>query len=131
MKLIQKSTTQQELLDNTINHFNINNRATTEKGHSMYRCNNIGCAIGREISNKLAKSLQSEIFSFPVVQDEVFYKLPKRLQKLDRIFLMWIQVLHDSKENWNEEGLSAIGISKVKAICIKYNLKFNYKNQKV
>ena len=120
-KLMQKSNNRQELFDNTIKHFNSINRATNDNGGCKYRLDGKGCAIGREISDKLAKKL--DIAEVNVVSStNIFDKLPQRLQRMGRQFLFSIQELHDVHDNWNENGLSEDGIKEAKLIAEKYKL---------
>ena len=124
MKLLQKSTTRQELLDNTIKFYNLNNRCVTGLG-CRYRYNNKACAIGREISDELANRLDNEFISAQCSNNDVFKLLPIRLQKMGSNFLNDIQILHDNAYNWTKKGLSENGKSVVKGICYEYNLNYN------
>lgn len=122
-KLIQKSNNRQELFDNTIKFFNLNNRS---HGNGDNRCkyrgaNNTACAIGREIPDKLAKELDRKIKT-TVKVDSVFEKLPKRLQKMGKDFLNDIQRLHDSQHCWTETGLSSDGVRDAVNIASFYKL---------
>ena len=122
-KLMQKSRTRQELLDNTVRHFNSTNRSIKDGtlNDCMYRSGDgCGCAIGREISDDLAKKLNN--VSFGIV-DNIFDKLPLRLKNLGVNFLREIQFLHDLSWHWNEVGLSNIGRENVDRICEKFQLK--------
>ena len=122
-KLMQKSQTRQELLDNTVRHFNSMNRSIKDGtlNDCMYRSEDgYGCAIGREISDDLAKKLNN--VSFGSV-DNIFDKLPLRLKNLGVNFLREIQFLHDLSGHWNKDGLSNIGRENVDRICEKFQLK--------
>jgi len=122
-KLMQKSQTRQELLDNTVKHFNSTNRSVeTDCIEScQYRSeNNYGCAIGREIPDKLAHELD---LREPSNVGNVFTELPLRLRLLGVKFLEEIQFLHDMAEHWNKDGLSNIGRENVDRICEKFQLK--------
>jgi len=122
-KLMQKSRTRQELLDNTVRHFNSTNRSFRDGNSSLclYRSKcGYGCAIGREISDKLAKELD---LRFSSLLPDVFTELPLRLRLLGVKFLEEIQFLHDSLEHWDEVGLSNLGRENVDRICEKFQLK--------
>jgi hypothetical protein len=117
-KLRQKSNTQEELLQNTINHFNINNRSVVD-GSCEYRDDKgNACAIGREIPDKLAYSKNGKNFSVLKFFDE----LPKRLKNMNGNFLCRIQSLHDREVNWNEKGLTTTGKCFVEEIIINFKL---------
>lgn len=121
-EILQKSNSKQELLENTIKHFNSSNRSISLSGACMFK-NKDGnrCAIGREIDETLIDELDSKDFS-SVSNDEVFEKLPKRLKDMGQGFLHKIQMLHDDKSYWDETGLSKEGKFKVHGICQEYDL---------
>jgi hypothetical protein len=107
------------LLDETISHFNLNNRGITKDGCSYAA----GCAVGRKINSRLAKKLDKVIDitgDSSVSCPEVFNQLPKKLQVLGVDFLSELQQLHDSGQNWNDKGLSVIGESSVEAIIQRF-----------
>lgn len=124
MKTLQHSTTRQELLDNTVNHFNSTNRSVSKNGsRCVYRDEQgRGCAIGREITDDLAERFDG-MGSPPVDGEDVFIDLPQRLKDMDGEFLACIQHLHDHSQCWNDEGLSGWGKGYVKSICKEYNLQ--------
>lgn len=103
-KLIKR---RQELLNDTINHYNSNNRSSSISGQCYYypvSDKSEGCAIGRLIKDKeLCKDFGCRNLS------DVFEQIPNELQELGKEFLMELQNLHDLKENWNENGLSENG----------------------
>jgi hypothetical protein len=108
------SKTKEELLENTINHFNANNRATDRWGRCQYLTEDgRRCAIGIEVSLKLAKSINQ---GKTVGNEELFNSLPQRLKDMGQNYLLSIQQLHDSGLNWNETGLSTRGESCVESI---------------
>lgn len=128
MKVI-KSKTREELLLSVINHYNSHNRAVKESGQCAYRVGSKGCAIGRQISDKLAEKLDSYCNS-EVHYPEIFEMLPKRLRDMGQDFLRDIQLLHDYNNNWNSKGLSELGIRRKNKIIINYNLNISkYKNE--
>ena len=93
---MQKSRTRQELLDNTVRHFNSTNRGIEYGYLSMcvYRSSDgLACSIGREISDELALKFDSEILGSVC---NVFDKLPLRLRNFGIFFLGGIQMLHDT-----------------------------------
>ncbi len=110
-----------DFLEETINHYNINNRCVTKTDTCLYspiKNKSKGCAIGRHIRDKkLCKKLDKfGILENSVNNDEVFDLLPKKLQRLGQSFLIEIQNLHDYTPNWNETGLSEQGKIAVKRI---------------
>jgi len=115
---IQFSKNKRQLLYQTSVHFNIYNRCVDNKGLPAFRIGENACAIGRELTNLEAKKLDKTNCS--VNNKEVYYLLPVRLRNMGLNFLYDIQILHDRKKNWNENGLSKIGEENIKKICEKY-----------
>jgi hypothetical protein len=118
---------QKAYLDETIAHFNLNNRATT--GHRCVYSSTTtseGCAIGRKIADKSICALLDSDISVSagsgVSNPKVFQKLPKELKDLGAAFLTSIQQLHDHECNWGSKGLSEVGGMEVAAIRMRYNL---------
>lgn len=125
---IQKfSQTKQELLQNTVNFYNSNNRAVSSNKcqYITKSCNR--CAIGREVQLNLATQLEdmdvsSDYSGSSVSNSKIFNILPKRLTNMGQDFLVSIQNLHDAKTCWDENGLSNAGKHQVDAIISAYNL---------
>lgn len=114
-------------LEDTIGHYNINNRCV-KYGECRYSPKSIGlegisegCAIGRHLTEKLALSLDKGSNTV-VYKPEVFKKLPGSLRKLGKDFLSEVQCLHDNTRNWDESGLSVEGENKVRMINLQFNL---------
>lgn len=128
-KTMQRSETRQELLDNTVNYFNSKNRAY-DRGRDAckYRVKHgVGCAIGREISSKLARELDCGGAEGTAVNNKrVFSELPKRLQNMGKAFLSRIQRLHDGEDCWNDDGISKYGLDRVSEICNNFELVNNH-----
>jgi hypothetical protein len=129
-KLMQKSKNRQELFNNTITHFNSNNRAMNKSGSCRYRNGEgRGCAIGREISDKLASRLDKGVhegaigLTHIVLHKLVFDSLPTRLKNMGGEFLYSLQLLHDESTNWCPSGLSPRGVVASKRIAKSYNLR--------
>jgi hypothetical protein len=121
--LIQESHTRQELLDNTVNHYNLKNRCTNDLDDCYYRYQGNACAIGRELPDELANHLERNHAGHTVTDDEIFDQLPKRLQDMGKPFLSNVQSLHDGSFFWNENGLNKKGIIKLNYICKIYDLE--------
>jgi len=116
---------QEEMLNDTINHFNSSNRSKVEgKTGCTYlpaHSNSQGCAIGRLIEDK---ALCKEFDSFGVSgvgNEKVFEKLPLELKYLGQNFLNRVQQLHDWGHFWSEGGLNDRGLREVE------NIKNNFK----
>jgi len=123
---MKKLNSQQlEFLNETVNHYNKNNRSATlinetfgENKCSYFPQNNksLGCAIGRHVSDK---DLCKEWDKLPNDKSSVyaiFEQLPEYLRLLDCNFLLAIQRLHDNPNNWDENGLSETGRYNAKEI---------------
>jgi len=96
-----------EVLEDTCRHFNSKNLAEDGRGVCLYA---LGCAIGRRIPDlALRERLDRCGISSSVRNDHIFRLLPAELQELGKDFLSDLQVLHDTKGNWNETGLSNKG----------------------
>jgi hypothetical protein len=119
-KLMQKSRTRQELLDNTVRHFNSTNRGHANGGCRYRAGQGLACSIGRELSDELAGKFDSEVLGGVF---NVFDKLPLRLRNFGMYFLEDIQILHDRGGYWGKKGLNNGGREAVKKICEDYELK--------
>ena len=100
---------------------------------------NGGCAIGCQVKKSLAKTLDNHgALAFDENDDEgsyseVFYCLPKRLQKMGHEFLSLIQSTHDEQTNYinsetaekGKDGLiwNARGKKEINNIISKFDLK--------
>lgn len=111
-------------LEETANHYNLNNRCSTATG-CRYSPESLGlkgksegCAIGRKLTPTLAKKLDREGGTVSYI----FEELPEELKALGRGFLMHIQLLHDNYSNWDREGLSEIGERTVESIKKQFEL---------
>lgn len=112
-----------KFLNETIKHFNSTNRAMTPFGRCLYvpiEGVSEGCAIGRHIKNKALCFKLDGIGG--VGKFEVFVVLPKKLKDLGQDFLAEVQRLHDNKSNWDENGLTHYGNTKVEIIKTDFNL---------
>lgn len=106
-----------EFLEDTVKHFNLNNR-----GYNGDSCTySAGCAIGRHLDKDLCRKLDFSLLS-SVDEMHIFLQLPDNLRELGRNFLYDIQYLHDNRVHWNDTGLSEIGATSVYTIKEKYEL---------
>jgi hypothetical protein len=118
-----------DFLQDTVKHFNSTNRGvfTDEEGGQgcAYAA---GCAIGRHIPLGLANELDTysdeEYNGSAVCEPAIFNKLPENLRELGQSFLSRIQNLHDAKGNWDENGLTPVGLDYYKLI-LEYILREN------
>lgn len=117
-----------KLLQETIEHYNSNNRSSTNNGLCVYipdgGVKSEGCAIGRKLPKKY-KSLiiKEELNTWDV--KTLFSSLgrPKIFENIPIQFLTEIQLLHDTPEYWNEKGLSKKGVDYASALASDYSLK--------
>ena len=113
------------VLEETVNHFNRNNRAV-KLIDKKYKCVyspvegiSEGCAVGRLVKDKsLCDKFDERRLS--VTSPHVYNLLPPEIQELGDGFLRDLQNLHDDEHNWNKTGLSSIG--KNEYINIKNNI---------
>jgi hypothetical protein len=125
------------ILENTANHYNSTNRCADQQcayhpdafGFTLEQTE--GCAVGRlfepesaklidttfplrhsvtAISTVVVKSIEEKTLEFP----EIFVN--------NRGFFQALQGFHDSKDNWNQEGLSETGKSTLVEIKHEFNL---------
>lgn len=100
------------LLEETVKHYNSNNRCTDILGITSYcpdtqniRHKSEGCGIGRLLDSELAKYIDTNINGYTaIMRDKVFSLMPDFIQILGKSFLQSIQNLHDSEENWDNNG---------------------------
>lgn len=140
LKLKQKRLA---LLEETINHYNLNNRCISNSGcfYSPKKAGlegkTEGCAIGRKVGKKLAIKLdgvyvkQSKNSTIgieggsSVTNPKIFALLPKKLTSLGQSFLNLIQDLHDTSQSWDNKGITSAGMRKVSVIKQTFNLNLN------
>lgn len=94
-----KSKTPEELLRNTIYGYTLLTRANTGangSGACKYwkKSTNISCAIGRELTLKMCKELDSKIHPYYLSANEITYPKESALAKMDPMFLVRVQSLH-------------------------------------
>lgn len=125
--------TELELLDYTKNNFNSTNRCVASIGDNQrIQCKyspktlnlegkSKGCAIGCHLTEENAVLLDEKLHAtasihYVMLDSECINLLPKWMQKMDPNFLQAIQSLHDNKINWDENGVTALGMSEYKKI---------------
>ena len=122
---MQESHTREELFQNTVNHFNSNNRSVFYTDENTPKCKfrlgEKGCTIGRELTDELANKLD-DINCGSVYDQEVFILLPDRLRMMKKEYLKSIQILHDTKSYWDESGLTSEGKYSANTIINLYKL---------
>lgn len=113
-------------LEDTVNHYNSNNRCEL-RGSCKYSPYTLGientsqgCAIGRYLSKRLAKKFDK--LSVVVSNPDVYEELPNKLKILGIHFLEDVQYLHDFRDNWDELGLTEDGLMRVEYLKKKYEL---------
>jgi hypothetical protein len=102
---------------------NSKNRAVVIMEHNCPRCiysGEIGCAVGRLITDKsLCERMdlceESRVSSFSIMA-----LLPPEIEELGTDFLSQVQDLHDESQNWNEGGLSEVGLEKWNSVKEMY-----------
>ena len=109
-------------LEDTVAHFNCLNRSDNDRGcfYQPSHRNTAGCAIGRHLPISLAKELDSFHGSKSASRSWIFDRLPFWMQEMDRYFLQDVQMLHDHRSCWNQNGLSVAGNSKVESIYFQW-----------
>ena len=113
------------VLQDTINFYNINNRAEDTRSCQYLTNDGRKCAIGRYLKPGLEETVKGAICGVITFIDLYPEIIPKWMMKLDHLFLNEIQKLHDEFSFWTETGLSKNGIRKVKEICAAHKIDFN------
>jgi hypothetical protein len=127
-----KSLQQQQLefLEETVAFYNSKNRCVIKHSDGKETCQYyieglLGCAIGRHVTNKNLCNNWDYGFngiSISVEDEDVMKALPKKLALLGANFLREVQCLHDKADNWNDNGISEIGLIAVSVIKRLYDL---------
>jgi len=106
MKTIQERRL--EILNWEKDNRNFNNRSVSDESGLCVYSGPIGCGVGRLIEDKdLCYNLDKSPFSAVPC---IFSFLPKDVRELGEDFLCSVQLFHDRKANWNENGLTSIGM---------------------
>jgi hypothetical protein len=118
---------QQEMFDIVVTYFNSTNRGIDDFNLYCYYLSPTGtkCAIGIFLNDNLCEQLNIEAEGTAVNNPEIFKKLPSKLQKLSKNFLVDMQLLHDAPDFWNEKGITELGKEKATDIAKRYNLTYD------
>lgn len=107
-----------EILEDTVKYYSedVTRRAVTDKGNCRYKTiDGKRCAIGR-----LSKKDLKEGYSVTNSNNIVFNELEEELQLLGGLFLESLQNLHDSRMNWDKNGITNEGLEYVEMIKKSY-----------
>jgi len=121
--------TKQEIIEETANYYNLSNRAVTLSGKCKYSTSDgRQCAVGRCFTDKEADSFCD--FDGPVsfVNSTLKVNANKELDDILKeeyrghsiIFWMDLQSFHDTQENWNDDGISEVGLKEKAELLEKY-----------
>lgn len=106
-----------KFLEDTVKYYSedINRRCINNKG-CYYSPKSIskeniskGCAIGRHLTDKLKEELDENFENETVSKQQVFNLLPAELRELSKVFLRYVQRLHDTEIYWDSLGLTDLG----------------------
>ncbi len=124
-----KQMTALELIDETVKYYS---KDTSRRGSTVLengdepcvyfkeyedgKC--VTCAVGRLLTDKSARSLGTEVFSYRNAMDDNRFRLKKKyahfkhmmLNDRSRYFLSELQNFHDDPHNWDENGLTENGV---------------------
>ncbi len=117
--------TREQVLKETVEFYNLGNRAI--QGDNCYYITNCGnkCAVGRLLTDKECHRIEN--FSITGIGD--FYAsefeeyLPEKVAELGQEFLGKLQELHDWANNWTETGISKEGIEVANNIIKRFKLE--------
>ena len=113
-----ETVTAEQLLNFTINHYNLGNR-----GVGKIQCSYAaGCSIGVFMTKAQAEEADNAnpVLIAHDLKDAGL--LPDSLKGIHRDILRWVQSLHDCEDNWTYTGLSDYGARNVDAIIKIHNL---------
>lgn len=114
---------QRAFLNKTVKYYNSTNRGIDPR--TKYCTYRNGCAIGRFLKEDDCIKLDVLRWSISdILYDKELNKMiPVKIKNLGSRFLRDIQVLHDVKQNWNEQGLTEYGEESVNQIMNSFELK--------
>ena len=120
--------TKLEILRDTINHYKLSNRAEQDNGCVYMNSKGQKCAVGRYMlkENPSKYNWHGNVYSLVarLVENEepggLDSLLIKEVRGHDLVFWADLQMLHDVPENWDEDGISAIGIEKANKLIEEY-----------
>lgn len=121
--------TKLEIIDETVNFYNLSNRAMSGLGCFYHTQNGKQCAVGRCLkdSDAFQEMIGKEyMYSSQSIDDlsdsgltlDDFLKDEYKGHDIE--FWKGLQLLHDSEIFWNNEGLSHWGVDEVKRLRLKY-----------
>lgn len=117
-----------KLLEDTISHYNLNNRCRTQKGYkyspkSLGILTSEGCAIGRMLDEESQEFLDNNMGgnTWGVILNHSNFKIiaPEFMVK-HKDFFIALQRLHDVQGNWDGEGLNYQGNSAAEDMRANY-----------
>ena len=111
---------QERLLNETVAHYNLGNRADTGSGCVYEKDNGCRCAVGRLMTNEGIAMVRSENAMYDALEvilglpdsESLFQEQWRPLMRYEGDsfqFLIDIQGLHDNPANWTPDGISEIG----------------------
>jgi hypothetical protein len=118
--------TKTEIIKETVNFYSENRRGVNEHGSCVYLTETgEKCAIGRCMVDPAAwigaAGIDDVASYFPIENDQVPIGILKPDYDGHSIsFWLDVQGLHDYNRNWDEHGLSPIGIIEVRHLLTKY-----------
>lgn len=120
--------TKLEIIEETANYYNSNNRSTTPQGGCCYLSDDGNmCAVGRCLENP--EEIQEGSFAGSFAEklldrlgDDI---LKEEYQGHDKLFWNELQRLHDKEYYWDEHGLTGEGRKYYEALKQKYGNSSN------
>lgn len=112
-------------LNDTAQFYNNKNRAIIKEAGN--RCTysstptSPGCAIGRHLFSNVSDAIgKINTSDASVTHPEILAKLPQWMRDMEIYFLLAVQVLHDTANNWDKNGLSPEGHRNYNGIKRRY-----------
>ena len=110
-----------EILDNTTNYFNLDNRCVVGSSCKYLKTNKVkneteGCAIGRLLPIKYKLKIKKTDFTGDVKSLFDKFGIPKIFLGININILIKIQSLHDNMGYWNKKGLTIYGKEQMRII---------------
>lgn len=108
--------TKQEIIEETANFYNSNNRGTIdEKSDSCAYLTAIGtkCAVGRVMTDKALEqwgSSRETVYSL-AKHESIDHLIEEKYHGHDATFWRALQSFHDNSAHWNTDGLTEYGLN--------------------
>lgn len=122
---------QEEFLLETMLFYNSENRCISHSG-CVYSYDGKNCAIGRKLPKDYIIKLLEEDMNSDTDVRRLFeeFGTPEYFKFMHPVFITNVQSLHDRSENWDDNGLTRLGLHHVKYICKEHDIDYTILKKK-